>query len=528
MRRTFWALPALLLLVLLAPQLPAADADLAGNWRVILLTPDRPTYWLLSFETKDGKLAGKVLAGDEEIPETTLEDLKLTGDKLSFSLKVQEGRAFSFEGSVSKDNPKTIRGSLLLNQLLPVVLEATTWKEIDKFEINKDIIAAGGNDLRFFEAVMDVLAKAGDKKAKPEEVRGWADKVSKAAEPFGLRFQREIALRTAKALVSQEGFGDIALTYARRAEKLLDPKANAKEQMPVLNVLLTALQKNNKTEELKEVEARLEKLDLSVPTTKFPGRKEKTDRVVLVELFTGAECPPCVGADLAFDGLIKSYDPSEMVFLQYHLHIPAPDPLTNEDGETRQTFYGDDVIEGTPTFVVNGKGVRGGGGKSEDAPDLYKSLRNLLDPKVDQNSKAKLKAAAMRKGNTIDITADVTELEDPGSHIKLRLALIEDEVNYTGGNQVRKHHHVVRAFPGGVNGTAVKTKEFKHTASVDVEELKKGLTKYLDDFAKANKETPFPNAQRPMELKNLKVVAFLQNDKTKEVLQAVQVDVKGE
>ena len=31
-----------------------------------------------------------------------------------------------------------------------------------------------------------------------------------------------------------------------------------------------------------------------------------------------------------------------------------------------------------------------------------------------------------------------------------------------------------------------------------------------------------------MELKNLRVVAFLQNDKTKEVLQAVQVDVKAE
>jgi len=30
--------------------------------------------------------------------------------------------------------------------------------------------------------------------------------------------------------------------------------------------------------------------------------KGRTGRMVLAELFTGAGCPPCVGADLAFDG----------------------------------------------------------------------------------------------------------------------------------------------------------------------------------------------------------------------------------
>jgi len=35
----------------------------------------------------------------------------------------------------------------------------------------------------------------------------------------------------------------------------------------------------------------------------FAGRKGKSDRGVLVEVFTGAECPPCAAVDLAFDGL---------------------------------------------------------------------------------------------------------------------------------------------------------------------------------------------------------------------------------
>src|SRR5262249_14491681 len=77
---------------------------------------------------------------------------------------------------------------------------------------------------------------------------------------------------------------------------------------------------------------------------------------------------------------------------------------------------------------------------------------------LESPGKVKLTASARQKGNKIDISAEVGELEEAGSHIKLRLVLVEDEVGYTGGNQLRKHHHIVRAFPGRVNGTAGKTK----------------------------------------------------------------------
>ena len=107
--------------------------------------------------------------------------------------------------------------------------------------------------------------------------------------------------------------------------------------------------------------------------------------------------------------------------------------------------------------------------------------------------------------------------------MRLKLALIEEKVRYQGSNNMRYHHHVVRAFPGGVEGVALKDKTGKHAATVDLAELRKTLIKYLDSTAK---KTPFPNSDRPLDLKNLRVVAFVQNDKTKEVLQAVQVEVK--
>lgn len=262
-------------------------------------------------------------------------------------------------------------------------------------------------------------------------------------------------------------------------------------------------------------------------TTKFAGRKGMSYRVVLVEFFTCAECQTCVGPERAFDGLLKSYAPNEAVFLEYHLHTPGPDPMTNEDTETRSTFYGK-AVEDTPTMLVNGDPLRDVGGGADDAADLYKGLSGLLARSVEEPSKAKLTLKAAQKGDKIEASAEVAELQDAGSQVKLRFVLVEDEVRYAGANGLRTHHNVVRAFPGGVNGVAVKTKTFSQTASVDLDELRKSLTKYLDEQAKANPDRPFPNKERPLELKNLKVVALLQNDKTKEILQAAQVDVKAE
>ena len=50
----------------------------------------------------------------------------------------------------------------------------------------------------------------------------------------------------------------------------------------------------------------------------------------------------------------KTYKPNDVIFLEYHLHIPGPDPLANKDTEEREKYYGK-AIEGTPTMFVDGK-----------------------------------------------------------------------------------------------------------------------------------------------------------------------------
>jgi hypothetical protein len=58
--------------------------------------------------------------------------------------------------------------------------------------------------------------------------------------------------------------------------------------------------------------------------------------------------------------------------------------------------------------------------------------------------------------------------------------------------------------------------------SLDLKKLKVELIDYLDQ---QHKERPFFDDARPLELRNLKIVALIQSDDTKEILNAVQVDV---
>src|SRR5262245_27110853 len=157
---------------------------------------------------------------------------------------------------------------------------------------------------------------------------------------------------------------NVTLPYARRAERLLTPKDRPAVRKQALELLAAALERAGKEDEAREVSARAKKIDFTIATQPYPPRTGKNNRVVVVELFTGTECPPCVAADLAFDALNKTFQPTEAILLEYHEHIPALDPLTNADGEARMKYYREEFeaeVRGTPTTMFNGTQTACGG-----------------------------------------------------------------------------------------------------------------------------------------------------------------------
>jgi hypothetical protein len=381
-----------------------------------------------------------------------------------------------------------------------------------------------------------------------EEARAAVKALSEDDDPR----QRLFRLRQLASALKKVGKADEAKEVEGQAAKLrvqtnkeslkeaqekfedLDEKTPPQVRETVLKALATALRKNGMADKAKQIDAQVAKLKSqldkefvkdAVPfePKAFAGRKGKSDRVVVVELFTGAQCPPCVAADIAFDALLKTFKPGEAVLLQYHLHIPRPDPLTNPDTEARGQEYYEDDLEGCPTYFVDGKVTDSMGGAKFHGKDRYEKLSKLVADRLEAPAQGKVKVAVERKGDKIDLKADVSDLAAVGENVRLRFVLMEEVVAYAGGNKQRLHHHVVRAMPGGPVGFALKGKTATQTASVDLAALRKTLTDYLVKYDEEQGE--FPNDDRPMAFQKLKVVALIQDDDTRQILQAVQVDV---
>lgn len=111
------------------------------------------------------------------------------------------------------------------------------------------------------------------------------------------------------------------------------------------------------------------------PVASTPEDADK--HVVLVELFTGSRCPPCVAADVGLEGIEKTYSQSQVIALRYHVHVPGHDPLTNEDSEAR--FHNYYKAAGTPTMFVDGHTLSGVAGFMPNSPQTYRGLRNAID-----------------------------------------------------------------------------------------------------------------------------------------------------
>ncbi|OWK45447.1 hypothetical protein [Fimbriiglobus ruber] len=541
MTRTLSALVACATLLLVAG--PArADGPPAGRWKFHTSIQGQgrstPITFLFAFSETDGKWAGDYLGSFPQLDkEPKFSAVQATATNLSFTVMIGKVEFVSFEGVVSKDGKK-ISGSYkqLGGPLQITELMATNLKKMsDPFEVAREALTTMETGPELFEAGIAVLGAAGAKKLPADEVRGIADKLTKAAAGYGSRWEFVTAINVATTLSNQAGLADVAVAQARRAERMLTDDSPLAAQLEVFETLDRALGKAGKADEAKKYAANVQKLvardyaeyskkELSFLPGAFAGRKGKSDRAVLVEVFTGAECPPCVGADIACDGLLKFYKPTDVIVLNYHFHVPGPDPLTSPDGMERVETYAK-LIEGAPTVIVDGKAGPEAGGPASIAKEAFQVFNGVIGKRLETDAGAKLTLTVAPAEKGFSAKAAVSDLAAPGEKVMLRFALTEERVRYVGGNGIRYHHNVVRAMPGGVKGVALTKKSQEHTVTFDPAAERARLTQYLDAFT-ATEKIEFPHPGRPMDLADLKLVAFVQNDATGEILQAVQVDVE--
>ncbi len=343
------------------------------------------------------------------------------------------------------------------------------------------------------------------------------------------------SVRQAVAEFSDPRYAPLDLKIAQAALRDLRDDATTEERAWAESRLADAARRSAKTDIVREADARLQRLKQLLAEEKkghfeplkpdpYSGRRDpRHDRVVLLELFTGAECGPCVAADLAFDALSDAYRTSELITLEYHLHIPRPDPLTCVDSVARAAYYD---IHSTPSTVFNGKPAASNGGPARDGRKKLNQYRFVIDEALKHTKSAAIELEARKIGDQIRIVASAEVLNErdktPVQSPRLRLVLVEKKVAYSGGNGQTSHHHVVRAFPAGVEGTALEGGKGRVETTVSLDKLRADQAAYL----KAYPETPksrgkFPRALPAIALENLSVVAIVQDNHDRSILHAV-------
>ncbi|MFO0824053.1 MAG: hypothetical protein U0792_13230 [Gemmataceae bacterium] len=238
------------------PSASAADPVAPnGNWKLnVPLGREGELVLMLALNEQDGKWVADYLTASEKLRlEPKFKSVTVKGDSVQFAMEFG-GRDFvSFDGMLSKDKKKITGsisvggGALQLTEMHPTKLRSLD----DRFEVARETLTQLEDGPGLFGAGGEVLAKAAAKKVPAEEIRALLERLNKVAATYGPRWERESTLQCANLLTGQEGFGDLAVAQAKRAERLLTDEDDAATRIKVLETVVKTLTKAGKAADVK-------------------------------------------------------------------------------------------------------------------------------------------------------------------------------------------------------------------------------------------------------------------------------------
>jgi tetratricopeptide (TPR) repeat protein len=256
---------------------------------------------------------------------------------------------------------------------------------------------------------------------------------------------------------------------------------------------------------------------------KYQKAGNRSARAVLAEVYTGAGCGPCLAADLAFDAVLDRYGRSDVAVVMYHEHIPRPDPMSNTDTVARWKWQ---QGRGVPTYALDGAATTGGGTRT-DAADVEARLRTQIEKRLEIAPLAAIDLSAANDGRAIKANVSVANVAKDSPDLVLNVILVEKELRYSGENGIRFHPMVVRSI---ASYPLKGKKRISEAHTFDLAAVAAGLEKHIADFEKHDERHNKDGSFRFMEHRSridaghLAVVAFVQDAKTREVLQSVYTE----
>jgi len=366
-------------------------------------------------------------------------------------------------------------------------------------------------------------------------------------DSFALKVSKQSALGLARA-TEKNGKDDEALKYATVAA--LTGKLDTAE-MDYFYSTYAKLHRG-KTEGVEEyLNAEFEKSYKNpVKSEKYIKTAKRSDRVVLAEFFTGAGCIPCMPYDYTFERVLKDYSLKDLALVVYHDHAPYMDPLGNHSADSRVKYYG---VNGAPQLFIDGKKFQndldynGGSAEGDKIQKTADAVNANLRADLEVHADAVIDLKAKRAGEKVSVIVEADNLKNVSDDVTLQIALVENKTTYSGENGLRFHFMVVRALAGN-NDTRTfgfkidPTKSNRFDYVFDLYRVVAQNFAYYDmktsEMMKAflgrmggkmpdglNIDFGFKYKKNQFDAGNLSVVAFLQDNKTKKVLQSSTVDL---
>ncbi len=225
-------------------------------------------------------------------------------------------------------------------------------------------------------------------------------------------------------------------------------------------------------------------------------------RTGLIEELTSSTCPPCASLNATLDPLLQSNNVNisgnPLAAVKYQMNWPSPgnDPSYNPDANTRKTYYG---TSGIPDLKYNGLPAEGIA--QADLDDISASPAPVG-----------LSCTYSVSGNAVTVNVNVQPYITVASGTKLYIAVNEKEYNYAASTTSQDvFHHVLRKMlPNG--------------SGISVNNMADGVSQQFTQSYTFNTAASGVPSQGTYDLwlgmSNIEVVAFLQNNASKEIYQS--------
>lgn len=225
------------------------------------------------------------------------------------------------------------------------------------------------------------------------------------------------------------------------------------------------------------------------------------ERVVLAEEFTSSTCGPCASFNPGYKTLLDNNNANQagsyLTSIKYQMNWPSPgnDPAYNTQGAARRQYYG---VNGVPDLFYSGFAVPTS--SSQTNLDIVQGFASFVD----------LSAEWSATGTYIQCDVDVTALADLPGNNRLRIAMIEKQINHTiQTNGETQFYHVFRQFMDDATGVTIGAMNANDN-----------FTHYANKIISVNSAPAQGSFDFWIGASNMDVIVWVQDDNTGEVLQS--------